>query len=682
MYKKIVLLFLIFFIFTKTYSYKESDFDDLKNLSKGYFETNANSETSNWYVILFQKYNIVNDSLVNYYSNKTQELSNNCIIKSSDLGLIITNSWCEVKKIDDFKNSIINSLKQNVKSYYEVDDKFKTKDWVFVSYTKYFILDNSNIRALENKTQDFKNECLIKKANEYILTNWWCIWKTLLSWLELVKQNVAWEIGEFNPLVKLEWNNYFIYNIKRAFKFYRITDNFSKEDLKNMYLYKSSDWDYFVVKKEYIDKFDFLSKDELLNDFKELNNPNAINYLAIILSKYQHWIWSDWKNVLKNIKNETKTIIWNEKNEQEKIKKIYDYLIKNIKYNEIAKNTIKDLSKSKVNIDTYNEIYEKNIPEYVQTPFWTYKYKDWVCEWITYLFFLMLEFADIHDSEIKIWVQIWEASYSHAWNKIWEYYYDATFWIDVWYDFYKLPKDLMYIDRVDWIDQSMLWKNLKETVKSNYKNISKKYNLSKYNLLFRYKIYDDLNKDELYKEIEKYIWAPINIDYNWDFTNWNWVKNTIIKKLYYNEEDIFLVNLSDIIFSNIDWKYYFISINKSTFKNPISTNWLVFDNLLQNQENKSFAIEKQNISVNTNNNSDITNKKIEVNNINKLNNTDIINKKADIITNKIKDKYKKLPTQNKNIIYKKIRINILKKALTMPEWENKQILNLVIKKLK
>ncbi|MFA5916680.1 MAG: transglutaminase-like domain-containing protein [Candidatus Gracilibacteria bacterium] len=163
---------------------------------------------------------------------------------------------------------------------------------------------------------------------------------------------------------------------------------------------------------------------------------------------------------------------------EEKIKKIYNYILKNITYT----NPI-DLSKKEIfsGIDTY-------------------KNKDGVCEGYVKLMSYMLMFAGIEDVEVIRGFVLNAPDFpkvGHAWVKIGGYYYDPTFDDPIGnnktkefneYVYYKLPEDLFYTNRYNVSDlpEELKTKSqveLENIVNKNLFNLVSKYKDSGYNLM-------------------------------------------------------------------------------------------------------------------------------------------------------------------------------------------------------
>ncbi|MDD2907306.1 MAG: transglutaminase-like domain-containing protein [Candidatus Gracilibacteria bacterium] len=171
-------------------------------------------------------------------------------------------------------------------------------------------------------------------------------------------------------------------------------------------------------------------------------------------------------------------------NENEKIKIIYDYILKNISYS------------INFSLDDY-EIF---------SGIDTFKNKNGVCEGYVEIFNLMLGFNNIK-SKIIIGDVIDAVDFpqiGHAWVKIHDSYYDPTFDDPVGaektkiysqYDYFKLPEDLFYTNRYDkgTTPEELKTTNMeyrKNLIKLNISKLVKKYENINYNLLKIYKFKD------------------------------------------------------------------------------------------------------------------------------------------------------------------------------------------------
>lgn len=205
--------------------------------------------------------------------------------------------------------------------------------------------------------------------------------------------------------------------------------------------------------------------------------------------------------------------------EKQKIQKIYDYILTNIRYTE-----------------NFNLQQDKRIFSWVHT----FKNKDGVCEGYTKLMAYMLMFSWVESPEVmrgfvidaQDFPQIW-----HAWLKIGNHYYDPTFddpigntqAKKIWdYKYFDLPRELFYTNRYDVWDTPENIKKLslserKNIVAKNLSALTKTYDADKYILLqpyvFREK-YEIAPEEKItiqhLKKALKYIEVSSDFQYKYD----------------------------------------------------------------------------------------------------------------------------------------------------------------------
>lgn len=168
----------------------------------------------------------------------------------------------------------------------------------------------------------------------------------------------------------------------------------------------------------------------------------------------------------------------NAQNTQEKIKILYDYVLKNTQYTQ--------------NID----LNDKKIFSAIET----FENNSWVCEWYAKLFQYLLYFSDVRDVKTIRWYVVDATDYPtiwHAWVQIWDLYYDPTFDDPLWaskdkqydeYLYYWLPKDLFYTNRYDYGESNEVLekaplKYREQYVKKQLIWVFQKYRNSNYNIL-------------------------------------------------------------------------------------------------------------------------------------------------------------------------------------------------------
>jgi len=220
-----------------------------------------------------------------------------------------------------------------------------------------------------------------------------------------------------------------------------------------------------------------------------------------LLDDNRFYVW-DYEEILTKINNETLKLTTNLNTDEEKIKAIYDWIIKNIDY-----------------YKNYSD-WNKSVFSWILT----FENKTWVCDWYTKLFSYMLSFAGVNDVEIIRWYAIDSLdfpSFWHAWIRIWENYYDPTFDDPIWgdsedlYMYYSIPKELISSNRFEWfiISEDLKNKSLNEREKIVLKNMHTLYKdyqdytlMSKIkNRIFLWLDYsDNLTIDKLSKSMKFY----------------------------------------------------------------------------------------------------------------------------------------------------------------------------------
>lgn len=482
------------------------------------------------------------------------------LIKKKQISDIkVTSTWqvnLEYQEIQKFKNisyptfpdyisklfstniSYLKIIYNDKNSIYEFYDNSKIKRLVFSKY--YEITD--------------KNYNLFKGKSGYILYN---NWKFIFVDEFEIEEKIPYSKSSsyFKWVIDSTSTNYhlkdWVYNYYKFDKYIYIQDNYwFYQDIlialwlnpKDLILFKN--WNNYsfinnytenkLITSNYLDKivnkaifFDFL-----LDDKKTLNYDT---------DKY----FQELKRVTEALTN------WLSKDE--KIKKIYNYILENVTYTNPL-----DLNK-------------KEIFSWIDT----FKNKDWVCEWYAKLMWYMLLFAWIEDIELIRWFVLNAPDFPkvwHAWLKIWDYYYDPTFDDPIWntktkrfdeYVYYKLPRDLFYTNRYDlWkLPEELKTKSTEELttiINKNLYNLISKYkdswqNIMKYTLML-YKNWLDYNDKITILNLKKML---INYEINWtDLTFTKDWKKTYIKKLkYYKLEDDTIQDLLKNINYELNNKY-------------------------------------------------------------------------------------------------------------------------------
>lgn len=450
------------------------------------------------------------------------------------------------------------------------DDKVETlaKNW-FTTFSKKISLKYS-----QNK--------------EILYLEWF---STKLNDLLVTRNFTDTQINLVNNLIEL--SNERVFNIKLS-----NTENSAKIILKTNSLLK--DFRYFSYNDEHIFlenwiwytyKFDevlFFTKWKIITiDSLKASNINANKSLVILNEDSSLWFVNNYTkvklisddiiygipdkfNFLKEIKDDKKKItfesdssfitlkkltknITNWKNESEKIKLIYNYILKNIEYN--------------VNFS----LNDDKIFSWIDT----FQNKSWVCEGYAKVLLYMINFAWINDSEVIRWdvldaqdfPQIW-----HAWVKIRDKYYDPTFDDPIGqvktlgyseYKYFWLPYDLFYTNRYAYGKLPSYLKTESLEYRTNFINkrlspLVEKYKNSNYNILkpfiFKLDNWIDINKSLNIEDLKKIIkYYEVN---NLKFTE-NGITKSIESLMYYVIDDSKTDSLIEQINYNIDGYYLF-----------------------------------------------------------------------------------------------------------------------------
>lgn len=281
-------------------------------------------------------------------------------------------------------------------------------------------------------------------------------------------------------------------------------------------LFVNDNWQYYFVK-------DFTKKKLISKSFID-NITNKDEFLFDIYDDNKV-ISSDNELYLSQIKSFTQNIIKNATTDEQKVKKIYDWIVDNISYYD--------------NLDDWNyKVYS-----WIET----FKNRTGVCDWYTKLFQYMLSYAQINDVEIKRWFAFDNKEFPnfwHAWVRIWQDYYDPTFDDPIWkldwtvydYNYYKIPKDLIYVNRFDWFDIPTYLKNL---------SLSDRKMLVQKRL---YELYDNYKNYNLLKKVKN----KIELWYSYDETPT--VSTLLDKKVVYEVNNfIFTYNNTQKQISSLNY---------------------------------------------------------------------------------------------------------------------------------
>lgn len=266
-----------------------------------------------------------------------------------------------------------------------------------------------------------------------------------------------------NPFYYENWQ-YFSYQYKTYFFFGKNITFLTEDDLKKNKIFLSSTL-YIKQWDEYFFSNDF-QKISLINSDIASKITNHQEFLKAVADDNKFFPRS-YLSELSKIQSTTQRVISGALSDEQKIKRIYDYIVDNLSYYE-------DFD------DGNKQIFS-----------WIYSFTTnrWVCDGYTKLFLYMLSFAGITDVEIMKWFAFDSPDFPefwHAWVRIGERYYDPTFDDPIWwsrngnYLYFGIPYDLISIDRFEgiYIPESYLDMSLtkrQNLVKQNIKKIADLY---------------------------------------------------------------------------------------------------------------------------------------------------------------------------------------------------------------
>ncbi len=484
--KKLVLFLVSFmFLFQASFWYSKTDLSLF--YSKLYSQVEIKSKNDKK---VLRQYLEKVDIVLNNALNKTKNTKNKEVFQE----LINLNNKALLKVILNQENASSNQ-NQNIKNPNYINS--------LISNWYNFLNTNSNLEFVENNITykiTFKKYYEVNESNyKYFLNNKINNWIILLfNWNYIITNDYLKQQKYDNISILKEFTNYidlqnpyiiensYYYTYKYSnYIFFENTNSLYKQDLISNWIDPKTtllikDFDKYYFAKKY-DKIKLVS----VNLIENITNKKEFLYNLADDSKYIIW---DYENILKDIKKDTLNIISKAETNDEKISLIYNFVTNKVSYYYDYKN------------------WNKEVFSWVLT----YKNNSWVCDWYVKLFLYMLSFAQIDNVEVKRWFafdNIDFPNYWHAWVKIWDYYYDPTFedtiktWDEILYYYYKLPKEVMYVDRFDWLSIPTHLKNLsfekrKEIVLKNMYEIYQ--NNKNYKILnkVKNKIFLWLNYDE------------------------------------------------------------------------------------------------------------------------------------------------------------------------------------------
>lgn len=551
---KKILIFVFIFCFSFSLTYWST-----QNKTKIFYDNfyqkiveknNSNQEVISWLESLDKKLDLAIKSSKNISSKesflylkklnleKLNELKNNIFLQY----------WTDGKKYD------LSKLSWNITI---LSDNFEYKDekWKLysVSFNKYYELTKNTYDFFINKWiwnyKIFKVQNSIILSQDFILEELYS--NTDLYNLFLNKLDIStWEY------LVLDKGIYYYYDFLPTDVYSFNSKNITLSNLEKYWFYTKSwlivkSWDFYWFVKNY-------KKIKLFDEKLILWISNKQNFLKAVSDDYLKFN-SAINNILTDIKNKSLEITKNSSSEDQKILDLYKWVINNTKY--------------------YNDFTDGNNKVFS----WLETFKNWtgVCDWYTKLFLYMLSFSWVDYVEIKTWFSYdseYFPNFWHAWVKINADYYDPTFDDPNWgereeYLYYKIPYELMYINRFDWfaipknlsnltLDQRKLLveKNLYQ-IYNKYKNYPLAKTIkNKIELWFLFN--EELSLDKLSQKIDTIeIINELNVMYFYDWTSKKYIKS---------------INYYPLTNENISWifKNYNIEIWKLKIWKFIS-NWKI-----------------------------------------------------------------------------------------------------------
>lgn len=462
--KSLIFISLFLTFFNVSYSYNKTELD--LAYSKFYLKIEKNLKDEDKIISSLEKFDLKISNLLTKTKSsfQLQVLNDLLAINKSKLASL------RIKKIQkNIEENIVNNtsfVSELVDAWYKsiiLNDSLEYKDnWTYrFLFKKYYKLNKDNYNYfIKNK---LNNWYVVRYKWSFLVTNDYKIEKkyTYEELYSLFNNKVDYR----DPYILIAWDYYtYKYNYYMFFDqpdwLYLSDLERNKISLEKTLLIRNIDWKYFFS-NDY-------KKIRLVSEKIVKDVTNKKEFFYNILDDNRNFE-NNYDDILLDIKNVTLNLIKDKKSDEEKIQTIYKWVVDNITY-----------------YKNYND-WNKQIFSWILT----YKNKTWVCYWYAKIFSYMLSFAQIEDVEIKRWFafdSVYFPNFWHAWVRIWNYYYDPTFDDPVWntqeekneFIYYKLPYDLMYVNRFDWtqIPKEYNWLDLnsrKKIVLKNMYTIYEKY---------------------------------------------------------------------------------------------------------------------------------------------------------------------------------------------------------------
>ncbi|EKE26790.1 MAG: hypothetical protein ACD_4C00143G0005 [uncultured bacterium (gcode 4)] len=414
---------------------KENYIKVLKKNTHSYIEIDQNWEfIIDWEIYLLKCNNYYtinfNDQIESYLA--IDGLSNGIVFKKWENYHISLNFKIEKSlKIDD--------LKKITKDFVEIDDKkifFRNWNYYKLKISESYYLESSKSLNLIVENINPNKEVLFKRWDKFYISSWWFEIEEKID-IEVLKRKAKITLYSHDNYHFKDWNCYYI--DLEWYECYPIEDWMFLSSYPELSIGKSvlliKDWkNYLYGKYNEI----YLFKENFLDWIK--NKDIFMKYLLQDLKIYKN---DDFIKILSEIKDLSMKLSNEKKNSEEKILEIYNYMVQNINYDIFTYDHF-------INKKYSEEYFKENVKSEVYSWIWTYKNKNWVCSWISGLFFYMTSFVWIEDLEIENWIAHngidW---WKHAWNRIGEEYYDVTWHISSKWTlkFYKYKKEDFFKNR-------------------------------------------------------------------------------------------------------------------------------------------------------------------------------------------------------------------------------------------
>ncbi len=412
--------------------------------------------------------------------------------------IIILKSQNAIKTIPNYIQTLIQKGKSlyNTNSTYEYFDETE-KAVKRINFEKFYKVDPQSVELLKDRD----GIVVSSKEGDYIFIETYTIENKYPFSSFYSDNSLKSKFIDLDKKYLQEGDTYYTY-IFNQYKVFADEYGFYDSTFTRNNINKSDVW--FVRDSDgrfgYVDDY---KKVKLISDSLLSKVSNKDKFLAIIADDKKYLSW-DTDADFRNLERTVWEVVWTNDTKEEKIKKIYGWILDNISYSK------------EFNIE------DKQIFSGIDT-FWDH---EGVCDGYVKLMSYMLLYAWVTDSEILRWDVIDAQDFPyiwHAWLKIGNDYYDPTFDDPVGltetltfnqYRFFKLPRDLLYANRFDFSDtpESIKKASLQERedlIKRNLSNLVSKYKSDNYLILkpfiFRKKYWFEYNQDIWVEDLKNII---------------------------------------------------------------------------------------------------------------------------------------------------------------------------------